>query len=166
MENKDLERYLNEGRLPPCAHCNKKDGVKAKLNHWYNDYYLEWLCEDCLDCGEHIMTKEAVCINCKKHFRRKNIYIGDTVIMFCSKKCLKDGDESEDDLDNYIHITKDYVCPNCNKPFNLDDLYYLNENVYCSKECAVEYEGYHDMDYWEKKAGEFKDIFGKGICIS
>ncbi len=38
--------------------------------------------------------------------------------------------------------------------------------LYCSKECAVEYEGYHDMDYWEKKSGEFKEMFGKGICIS
>ncbi len=162
--NNDLEMYLKEGKLPLCSHCHKRDSVKAALKWWCNDPYLEWLCDDCLDSGEHILTKESVCMHCKKPFR-SNIYIADPVIMLCSKKCAKESGEL-DDLDNYIHITKDSVCPNCKKPFNRDDLYFHDENVYCSKECANEYEGYRDIEYWNECAEKFESTFGKKIQFS
>lgn len=70
--NDDLERYLNEGKLPPCSNCHKHDGVKAK-SEWIGlkdgklEMYLVWLCRDCLESsGEHIIKKTSVCSHCGK----------------------------------------------------------------------------------------------------
>lgn len=150
--NDDLERYLNEGKLPTCSNCHKHDGVKAKSERiGFKDgkleMYLVWLCRDCLESsGEHI-RKPLFCLHCGKNIGRK-MYVYDPDIIYCSKKCAKEL------LDDCICITKDSVCPNCKKPFNRDDLYFHDENVYCSHECAEEYEGYHDIDHWNKVLAE------------
>lgn len=161
-DNHDLEIYLATGKLPPCFYCHKKDGVKAKLNfNWFGEAYLEWCCNDCLDSGEHITKDIRICCTCGKHISKRNIYILDPSLIFCSKKCV--GDEH---LDLAIRITKDSVCPNCEKPFNRDDLYFLNDSIYCSKDCANEYEGYYGIDHWNEISEEFKKNTGKGIHIS
>lgn len=157
--NDDLERYLNDGKLPPCSNCHKHDGVKAK-SEWIGfkdgklEMYLVWLCRYCLESScEHIIKKTSVCLHCGKNIRR-NIYICDPDIVFCSKKCAKEAGC----LYDCICITKNSVCPNCQKPFNRNDLLWLNDNVYCSHECAEEYEGYYDIDHWNKVLAEDNGI--------
>ena len=51
--NDDLEKYLNEGKLPLCSNCHKREGVRATLRLSAGEYYLEWLCSKCLEPGHY-----------------------------------------------------------------------------------------------------------------
>lgn len=116
--NNDLENYLNFGKLPPCSCCHKREGFKARMEiNGEGDYYLEWLCEECLYRG-------------------------------------------------IVHVTKKRKCANCEKLIDSSDYYSFEDTIFCSKDCAIEYNGYYKMNHWEKVADEFYKDFGKKIAIS
>lgn len=109
--NNDLENYLKDGTLPMCRCCHKKRGVKAKSEYMGRgmEFFLYWLCEDCMDSGEYLSTKSK--------------------------------------------------CPNCKKELG-DHFYLYDEQLFCSRECAYKYEGFHTIEEWNKirERDDQKDI--------
>lgn len=97
------------------------------------------------------------CCHRKEGVKAKLEYDGD--VPYLSWLC-------EDCLDCGEQITPSYVCPMCNKPFDRENFYLLNGRIFCSKDCALEYEGYFDIDTWESLSDEYKENTGKGIHIS